>query len=255
MKIRIGLHSFSTKLSRFFDPGSAKFPLAVDSEWNMARRAANWVPFLLLLPAVFALLRKLVFPSERTLIAPSIVLYLLGSFLIGPGLTSNLLLKGNWGRLRPNTFSSLPGPPAFQPWWWPGGSCRRTARSYRGRQAQAFWTVVPPASPRRKCGLSRTGAPWSLAPQSVFGRRLRAPFRHRYGVRRAHHNRHRHGALPASARSREAQRCEARARRRARLDRAAPVNRPCLGPGQALSQAGASLRSTGQHLRKRVACL
>jgi lipid A 4'-phosphatase len=87
--------------ARFFDPEAAKFPLAVNHDWNLVRRAANWVPFLLLLPALFALVRKLVFPSERMRMAPSIVLYLLASFLIGPGLTSNLLLKENWGRPRP----------------------------------------------------------------------------------------------------------------------------------------------------------
>jgi lipid A 4'-phosphatase len=38
-------------------------------------------------------MRKLVFPSAPMLIAPSIVVYLIGSFLLGPGVTSNLLLK------------------------------------------------------------------------------------------------------------------------------------------------------------------
>ena len=59
----------------FFDPQSAKFPVAVSHEWNVVRRAANWVPFLLLLPALFTLLRKLAFPNERMRMAPSIVLY------------------------------------------------------------------------------------------------------------------------------------------------------------------------------------
>jgi hypothetical protein len=119
----------------FFDPGSAKFPLAVDYEWNIVRRGANWVPFLLLLPAVFALLRKLVFPSERMLIAPSIALYLLGSFLIGPGLTSNLLLKENWGGRGPTAFNNLPGPPPSSPGGARAARASGTARSCRGRPA------------------------------------------------------------------------------------------------------------------------
>ena len=127
----------------FFDPGSAKFPLAADYEWNIVRRGANWVPFLLLLPAVFALLRKLVFPSERMLIAPLIVLYLLGSFLIGPGLTSNLLLKENWGRPRPNSVQQFAGSAAFQPWWRPGGTCKRNCSFVSGEASLAFWTVAP----------------------------------------------------------------------------------------------------------------
>ena len=53
----------------FFDPERAKFPLSIDYEWNLVRRIANWVPFLLLSPAAFSLLRKLVFPDQKMLIA------------------------------------------------------------------------------------------------------------------------------------------------------------------------------------------
>ena len=42
----------------FFDRERARFPLSVAYEWNLVRQAANWVPFLLLAPTVFALLRK-----------------------------------------------------------------------------------------------------------------------------------------------------------------------------------------------------
>ena len=47
----------------FFDHERAKFPLAVNYQWNLIRRVTNWVPFLLLLPALFAVFRKLVFPN------------------------------------------------------------------------------------------------------------------------------------------------------------------------------------------------
>ncbi|HEV7464410.1 MAG TPA: hypothetical protein VGN85_10990 [Methyloceanibacter sp.] len=36
------------------------------------------------------------------------MLFLIGSFAIGPGLTSNLLLKENWGRPRPNSVQLAP---------------------------------------------------------------------------------------------------------------------------------------------------
>jgi hypothetical protein len=92
----------------FFDHERAKFPLAVNYQWNLIRRVANWVPFLLLLPALFAVFRKLVFPNAPMAMAPSVVLFLIGSFAIGPGLTSNLLLKENWGRPRPNSVQLAP---------------------------------------------------------------------------------------------------------------------------------------------------
>lgn len=115
----------------FFDSERAKFPLSINYEWNLVRQAANWVPFLLLAPALFALLRKLVFPEQKMLIAPSVVIYLLGSFLLGPGVTSNLLLKENWGRPRPIGVQQFAGTADFQPWWRrlaaPSCSARRSA--------------------------------------------------------------------------------------------------------------------------------
>jgi len=137
----------------FFDPASAKFPLSIDYNWNRVRRAANWVPFLFLLPAVFALLRKLVFPAERMLIVPSVVLYLLGSFLIGPGITSNLLLKENWGRPRPNGIQQF------------AGAASGIAPSYPGKRAK------PSGPPHRQSSRRRKSGPWRLAQQSCSARR------------------------------------------------------------------------------------
>jgi lipid A 4'-phosphatase len=54
----------------FFDDQKAKFPIALTREWNSVRQVANWIPFLLVLPALFALLRKIVFPSSKMLVAP-----------------------------------------------------------------------------------------------------------------------------------------------------------------------------------------
>ncbi len=241
----------------FFDSGSAKFPLAVDSEWNMARRAANWVPFLLLLPAVFALLRKLVFPSERMLIAPSIVLYLLGSLLIGPGLTSNLLLKENWGRPRPNSVQQFAGTAAFQPWWRPGGTCKRNCSFPSGEASLAFWTVAPAslAPPQLR--------PVALGAAVVFGTAV--------GSLRVVFGRHfvtdivfaglitiaivlaLHRLLLDPVRRNDA-RLE-RGVERASIGLHRSVGAVLGGAGEALASAGSSLRTTGQHLRKRVACL
>jgi len=97
----------------FFDPRAAKFPLSINYEWNVVRRFANWVPYLLMLPAILALLRKMVFPSRPMAVAPSVVLFLVGSFVLGPGLTSNLLLKDNWGRPRPNSVQQFAGTATF----------------------------------------------------------------------------------------------------------------------------------------------
>ena len=75
--------------------------------------------------------------------APSLMLFLLGSFVIGPGLTSNLLLKENWGRPRPNGIQQFARTAHFQPWWQPGGTCKRNCSFVSGEASQAFWTMAP----------------------------------------------------------------------------------------------------------------
>lgn len=241
----------------FFDPNTAKFPLASHQDWKLAQRVANWVPFLLLLPAGFALGRKLLYPTERILIAPSVVLFLLASLLLGPGLTSNLLLKENWGRPRPHTVQQFAGTAHFQPWWRPGGSCKRNCSFVSGEASLAFWTVAPaslaPAQLR----------PAALGAAVVFGAAV--------GSLRVAFGRHfvsdivfaglitiavvfalYRGLLTPLRRN------DARLERG--LEGVSIAGHRWAGAllgaaGGALAEAGSTLRGAGQHLHKRVACL
>jgi membrane-associated PAP2 superfamily phosphatase len=238
----------------FFDPQSAKFPVAVSYEWNLVRRVANWVPFVLLMPALFALLRKLVLPNEPMKMAPSIVLFLLGSFVIGPGLTSNLLLKENWGRPRPNGVQQFAGAASFQPWWRPGGECKRNCSFVSGEASQAFWTMAPAslAPPQVR--------PLALGGAVVFGTAV--------GSLRVVFGRHfvtdvvlagvitlvvivaLYRLLLDPLRRNDARGVERLSVALHRL-----IGGALGAAGQALAGAGSTLRSTGQHLHKRVACL
>ncbi len=241
----------------FFDPERAKFPLSINYEWNLVRQAANWVPFLLLAPALFALLRKLVFPDQQMLIAPSVVLYLLGSFLLGPGVTSNLLLKENWGRPRPIGVQQFAGTADFQPWWRPGGACKRNCSFVSGEASQAFWTIAPATlAPPQVRAVALGGA-------VIFGTAV--------GSLRVVFGRHFVSDIVfagiitiAIVFALYRLLLDPLRRNDARLERG--VERVSIGlhrgvgallggAGEALANAGTSLRSTGQHLHKRVACL
>lgn len=127
----------------FFDPETARFPAAHSYQWLQIRQFLNVIPFLLLLPAVFALLRKIVIPTSSMLIAPSVVLFLIGTVLAGPALTTNLVLKDNWGRPRPNHVQHFAGAADFQPWWRPGGDCPKNCSFVSGEASQAFWLIAP----------------------------------------------------------------------------------------------------------------
>ena len=241
----------------FFDARASKFPIAFTEEWNDVREIVNWIPLLLLAPALFALGRKIVFPGSKMLLAPSVVVFLIGSFLIGPGLTSNLLLKENWGRPRPNHVQQFAGTAAFEPWWRPGGDCARNCSFVSGEASQAFWVV----------------APASLAPPQVRAVAMGAGvvFGATVGTLRVVFGRHFlsdvvFAGVITIAIIMGLYRLQLDPVRRndARLEKAIERTSIALhrgtaallaGAGTALAQAGGMLRHTGQHLHKRIACL
>lgn len=84
----------------FFDPKRAKFPLSVNHEWNLVRQVAN---------------------AQAGLSRPEDAGRAFGSALSArliparARVTSNLLLKENWGRPRPNGIRQFAGTADFQP--------------------------------------------------------------------------------------------------------------------------------------------
>lgn len=241
----------------FFDPTAAKFPLSIDYSANIVRRIANWIPFLLLAPAVFVLLRKLALPSSKMLMAPSVVVFLVGSFLLGPGLTSNLLLKENWGRPRPNFVQQFAGSETFQPWWHPSSACKRNCSFVSGEASQAFWTVAPASLTPPQI------RPFALGGAVLFGTAV--------GAMRVVFGRHFvtdivFAGVITVAIVMALYRLLLDPLRRSdeRMERAIVLASRALyrglaaglaGAGWVLSKAGAALRQTGQHLRERVARL
>ncbi len=241
----------------FFDPNAAKFPLSVGYSPNIIRRIANWIPFLLLAPAIFALLRKLLFPASTMVMAPSVVVFLVASFLLGPGLTSNLLLKENWGRPRPNFVQQFAGSETFQPWWRPSSACKRNCSFVSGEASQAYWTVAPAslAPPQLR--------PFALGGAVVFGTAV--------GAMRVVFGRHfltdivfagvitiaivmvlyRLLLDPLRRNDERMERAITRTSRGIHRGLGALL----AGAGWLLTKAGATLREAGRYLHKRVACL
>jgi membrane-associated phospholipid phosphatase len=241
----------------FFDGHRSKFPISVTYEWNLVRQLANWIPFLLLIPALFALLRKIVFPGSQMLIAPSVAVFLVASFIVGPGLTSNLPLKENWGRPRPSHVEQFAGTADFQPRWRPGGACERNCSFVSGEASQAFWVVAPAAlapAPIR---------PIVMGTAVVFGASV--------GAMRVIFGRHFVSDIVfagiitiAIVMALYVLLLDPVRRNDARMEKlierfAVSLHRNTAallsGAGTTLAHAGNTLRHTGQHLHKRIACL
>lgn len=129
----------------FYDPDTKSFPLKFDPIAAFARDAAMWIAWALALPAIVALVMKLVRPDRRLLISGRAMVFLLVTMFLSAGVLSNFTFKTFWGRPRPVAVTQFNGPQAFVAWWDPRGTCGRNCSFLSGEGATAFWTYAPAA--------------------------------------------------------------------------------------------------------------
>src|SRR6201999_2795516 len=129
----------------FYDPATKSFPLKFDSAAAIARDGAMWLAWAMALPAIVALVVKLVRPDRRLLMSGRAIMFLLVTLSLSAGIFTNLGFKSYWGRPRPVTVTQFNGDEAFVPWWDPRGTCGRNCSFFSGEGATAFWTFAPAA--------------------------------------------------------------------------------------------------------------
>jgi lipid A 4'-phosphatase len=100
---------------------------------------------LLVAPAVFAILGKLVMPNRRMPIPGRAALFLSVTLFLGPFLLANIVLKDHWARMRPTDVVQFGGADRFTAWWDPRGPCPDNCSFVGGEAASAFWTLGPAA--------------------------------------------------------------------------------------------------------------
>ncbi|MFZ0103224.1 MAG: phosphatase PAP2 family protein [Pseudolabrys sp.] len=111
----------------------------------MARNLGLWVGTVLVIPAVLALLVKLILPRRKLFIPGRAVVFLISTMILAPGLLVNVLLKDHWGRPRPIDVTQFGGQDQFVAWWDPRGRCPSNCAFVSGDVSGAFWTVAPAA--------------------------------------------------------------------------------------------------------------
>lgn len=111
----------------------------------LVRSAALMIPALLVLPAVAAVLLKLILPWRRMLIPGRAALFLIATLALGPGLLVNVGLKDHWSRPRPIDVTVLGGNEHFVPWWDPRGDCPANCSFVSGDVSGTAWTLAPAA--------------------------------------------------------------------------------------------------------------
>jgi lipid A 4'-phosphatase len=129
----------------FYDAATRSFPLKLNTPAAIARDGAMWIAWGLALPAIVALVIKLVRPDKPLLISGRAIIFLLVTLILSAGVLTNLTFKSYWGRPRPVVVTQFHGSEQFVPWWDPGGSCGRNCSFFSGEGATAFWTYAPAA--------------------------------------------------------------------------------------------------------------
>jgi membrane-associated PAP2 superfamily phosphatase len=143
----------------FYDAPSKTFPLKLNAMAAIARDGAMWIAWCLALPAIIALLVKLVRPDRPLLMSGRAILFLLLTLVLSAGVLTNLTFKSYWGRPRPVVVTEFNGDQSFVPWWDPRGGCARNCSFFSGEGATAFWTYAPAAlTPPAWRGLAYAGA-------------------------------------------------------------------------------------------------
>jgi lipid A 4'-phosphatase len=101
--------------------------------------------FVLVAPAVIALVAKLLLPRRRMLVSGRAAVFLISTMLLAPGLLTNVVLKDHWGRPRPIDVTQFGGDQHFVPWWDPRGDCPNNCSFVSGDVATTAWTFAPAA--------------------------------------------------------------------------------------------------------------
>jgi membrane-associated PAP2 superfamily phosphatase len=126
----------------FYDPSTNGF-IAVGDWVIYVRDAATLLITLLVAPALFAIVGKLIMPQRRMLIPGRAALFLSVSLVVGPFLVTNVILKDHWARMRPADMVQFGGNEQITAWWDPTGPCPDNCSFIAGEPSAAFWTFAP----------------------------------------------------------------------------------------------------------------
>src|SRR4029079_14152939 len=129
----------------FVDRSHNMFALRIYPPLMKARDIGLWVGFILVAPAVCALIVKLLLPRRKMLISGRATVFLIATMALAPGLLVNVLLKDHWGRPRPIDVTQFGGNQHFVAWWDPRGDCPGNCAFVSGDVSGAFWTLAPAA--------------------------------------------------------------------------------------------------------------
>jgi membrane-associated PAP2 superfamily phosphatase len=129
------------KLSALFYAGPGGFWLQGNPMFRKVRDVGEAIPLIATIVLSGLLLLKLARPRWRP-VPPKAVLFLLLTLALGPGLTTNLLLKDHWGRPRPVEIVEFGGTAEYVKPWTISKQCAKNCSFVSGEASSAFWLMA-----------------------------------------------------------------------------------------------------------------
>jgi len=126
----------------FYDPSRQKF-LAAFNPAVALMRDNGVVALVTCASAVVAALVTRMLKRPSRINPGRVVLFLVSTLALGPGLVANLILKDHWHRPRPVQVTEFGGNQTYVDWWNPGGSCTRNCSFVSGETSSAAWMFAP----------------------------------------------------------------------------------------------------------------
>ena len=131
-----------TWASGFFYDGEGSFPVAKDPFWRSLRYFGvyifQWVAGL----SLFVMLFKLAIPKLKALMDLRHPIFVISTFILGPGLVVNAFFKNMWGRPRPRQTDIFGGDLPFIGVWQPTNNCDSNCSFVSGEASASIWLLV-----------------------------------------------------------------------------------------------------------------
>jgi lipid A 4'-phosphatase len=126
----------------FYDPATKQFPLSFNPAMNWLRNKAVLITIACLTCLAASVALKILRPGRQMWIPGRAVIFLTLTFLLGPGMLVNWMLKEHWSRPRPAEVVEFGGDKPFIPWWDPRGACEQNCSFVSGETSTATWTLA-----------------------------------------------------------------------------------------------------------------
>jgi membrane-associated PAP2 superfamily phosphatase len=126
----------------FYDPAHGKFLAATNPYVGMVRDHGYTAAVACFATVIAAFITRVLRGPQRT-IPGHVVLFLVLSLALGPGLIVNGIFKEFWDRPRPIQVTEFGGEWLYRDWWDPRGNCERNCSFVSGEAASAAWMFAP----------------------------------------------------------------------------------------------------------------